>query len=96
MAISFDLWFGTIKVEVINRELHIRSGHLGITRSRVIAASAIQDFVLKSNLQQGDHIWYDLQLKLISGRPVTVGSGLDKQEAEWFRAELKKDLGWRA
>ena len=44
-------------------------------------------------MQRGDEVWYDLKLRLANGRSVTAGSGLDKREAEWFLAEIKKDLG---
>ncbi len=93
LAIGIWMWLGTTSVEVLNRELHIRSTFLGIARSRVIAASSIQGFQLDSNLQAGEEVWYDLKLNLDNGRSVTAGSGLEKNEAEWLRSELKKDLG---
>ena len=93
LAFAVWLWLGTTTIEVLNRELHIRSSCLGLSRSRVIPASTIQDFQLASNLQAGDQVWYDLKLKLADGRSITATSGLEKKEAEWFRAELKKDLG---
>jgi hypothetical protein len=34
----------------------------------------------------------DLKLELADGRSITAAGGLEKKEAEWFRAELKKDL----
>ena len=37
-------------------------------------------------------MWYDLKLKLADGRSITATTGLEKKEAEWFRAELKNDL----
>jgi len=92
LAFAVWLWLGTTTIEVLNRELHIRSTCLGLSRSRVIPASTIQDFQLASNLQAGDQVWYDLKLKLAEGRSITAASGLEKKEAEWFRAELKKDL----
>jgi hypothetical protein len=44
LALALWLWLGTTTVEVLNRELHIRSTCLGLSRSRVISASTIQDF----------------------------------------------------
>jgi hypothetical protein len=93
LMFSFWLWLGTTTIEVVNRELHIRSGCLGISRSRVIPASTIQEFQLDPSVQAGQDILYDLQLKLASGRSAVAAGGLEKQEAEWLRAELKKDLG---
>jgi hypothetical protein len=93
LAYAVWLWLGTITIEVLNRELHIRSTCLGLSRSRVIPACTIQDFQLVSTLQSGDQVWYDLKLKLADGRSITAASGLEKKEAEWFCAQLKKDLG---
>jgi hypothetical protein len=93
MAYGVWLFLGTTTVEVLGRELHTRSTCLGIGRSRVIPASAIQDFKLHPGLQTGEQVWYDLRLKLVDGRSCTAGSGLEKKEAEWLRLELKKALG---
>jgi hypothetical protein len=95
LAIAFWLWFGATTIEVVRRELHIRSGCFGLSRSRVIAASEIRDMDLYSGMQQGNDVWYDLKIRLVNGRSVTAGSAMLKPEAEWFRAELKKDLGLR-
>jgi hypothetical protein len=93
--LAFAVWLllGTTTVEVLNRELHIRSACLGISRSSVILPSAIQDFQLDPSLQVGEQVWYDLKLKFADGRSRTAGAGLEKNEAEWLPAELKKALG---
>jgi len=44
-------------------------------------------------MKSADKIWYDLKIHLDTGRTVTAGSAMEKSEAEWFLAELKKDLG---
>lgn len=92
LMFSLWLWVGATTVEVLNRELHIRSTCLGLSRSRVIPASSIQNFRLDPSLQAGQQVWYDLKLTLANGRSVTAGAGLEKKEAEWLRAELKKAL----
>ena len=46
-------------------------------------------------MQSGNDVWYDLKVRLVNGRSFTAGSAMLKPEAEWFRAELKKDLGIR-
>ena len=76
LAFGFWLWLGTTTVEVLNRELHIRSACLGISRSRVIPRSAIQDFQLDPSLQAGQQVWYDLKLQLANGRSLTACGGL--------------------
>ena len=95
LLLAYGVWLflGTTTVEILGRELHIRSTCLGIGRSRVIPASAIQDFRLHPGLQTGEQVWYDLKLKLIDGRSCVAGSGLEKKEAEWLRVELQKALG---
>jgi hypothetical protein len=93
LAFSLWLWFGSTTIEVLDRALHIRSSFFGIARSRMVPASNIQDFGMETSMQAGDQVWYDLKLKLSSGRSVTACSGLEKKDAEWMITELKKDLG---
>jgi len=95
LLLAYGVWLflGRTTVEVLGRELHIRSTCLGIGRSRLISASAIQDFQLHAGLQTGEQVWYDLKLKLVDGRSCVAGSGLEKKEAEWLRVELQKGLG---
>ena len=85
--------FGQTTVGVFNRSLHIRSSCLGFSRSQVVEASNIQRFELFSGMQSADKIWYDLKIHLDNGRVVNAGSAMEKNEAEWFVAELRKDLG---
>jgi len=95
LAVAFWLWFGATTVEVVRHELHVRSGCFGLSRSRVVPASDIRELELYSGMQSGNDVWYDLKVRLVNGRSFTAGSAMLKPEAEWFRAELKKDLGIR-
>ena len=93
LMISFGLWFGATTVEVINRELHIRSTYLVFSHSRILRKDEIQDFELHCGMQRGDEVWYDLRVRLVNGRRQTVAGGMEKSEAEWFLAQIKKDMG---
>jgi len=93
LAFAFWLWFGSSTIEIVRRELHVRSGCFGLSHSRVALAADIRDLELYSGMQQGNDVWYDLKVRLKNGRSFTAGSAMLKPEAEWFRAELKKDLG---
>jgi hypothetical protein len=44
-------------------------------------------------MQRGDEVWYDLRARLKNGRRRTICGGMEKSEAEWFLAEIKKDMG---
>lgn len=93
LLLALSLWFSQTDIDVVNRSLRIRSSCLGFSRSRSVNASEIKKFELNPAMQQGDQVWYDLRLHLSNGGKVTAGTGLEKSEAEWFQAELKKDLG---
>src|SRR5579864_8149667 len=93
LLLALSLWFGQTDIDVVNRSLRIRSSCLGFSRSRNVNAAEIKKFELYPAMQQGDNVWYDLRLHLSNGGKVTAGTGLEKSEAEWFQAELKKDLG---
>jgi hypothetical protein len=93
LLLALSLWFGQTDIQVVNRSLRILSSCLGFSRSRSVNAAEIKKFELYPAMQQGDNVWYDLRLHLSNGGKITAGSGLEKSEAEWFQAELKKDLG---
>jgi hypothetical protein len=44
-------------------------------------------------MQKGAEVWYGLSLQLAGGNNASIRTGMDKTEAEWFVAELRKDLG---
>jgi hypothetical protein len=92
LAFAVWLWFGATTVEVINRDVHMHSKCLGFSRSSVVPGGEIQRLELYPGMQQGDKVWYDLRAHLANGRTVTMGSGLEKAEAEWYLGEMKKDL----
>jgi hypothetical protein len=93
LAFGIRMGFGRTTVGVLNRSLRIHSSCLGFSRSQVIEASNIQRFELYPGMSSADKIWYDLKIHLDNGRTINAGSAMDKNEAEWFVAELKKDLG---
>jgi hypothetical protein len=93
--LAFGIWmgFGQTTVGVLNRSLLIHSSCLGFSRSRIVDSATIRRFELYAGMRSGDKIWYDLKIHLDNGRTVTAGSAMEKAEAEWYVAELKKDLG---
>ena len=92
LAFGIRMGFGRTTVGVSNPSLHIRSSCLGFSRSQVVEASNIQRFELYPGMSSADKIWYDLKIHLVDGGTVNAGSAMEKNEAEWFVAELKKDL----
>jgi hypothetical protein len=92
-AYSLWLWLGVTTMRVRNRELQVHSSWLGISRTRVIPAGDIEGFNLYPAMQQGENVWYDVRLQTGDRRSTTIASGMEKPEAEWCVAELKKDLG---
>ena len=93
LAFGVWLWFGQTTVGVSNGSLRIHSSCLGFARSRIVDAATIRRFELYPGMQSSDRIWYDLKIHLDGGQRVTAGSAMEKAEAEWYLAELKKDLG---
>ena len=95
LAIAFGLWFGATTVEVVNRELHIRTTYLvfGFPALESSARKRSRSFDLHCGMQRGDEMWYDLRVRLANGRRRTICGGMEKSEAEWFLGEIKKDMG---
>jgi len=86
-------WFAETRVTARSRELCIHTSCLGFSRTRVVRAEEIRGFQIKSGMQKGEDVWYDVRLELGAGKTETAGSGMDKTEAEWFVAELRGNLG---
>jgi hypothetical protein len=89
------LWFAVTTVTATTGQLRIQSSCLGISRTRIVHAEEIRGFEIKPGIQRGAEVWYDLWLQVASGDKANAGTGMDKTEAEWFVAELRKDLGTR-
>jgi hypothetical protein len=92
LSIAFGMWFGATTVEVIRGELHIRTSYLMFSRSRVLRKEDIGSFELHCGIQRGDEVWYDLRARLKTGRKRHIAGGMEKAEAEWFRAEIARDM----
>jgi hypothetical protein len=87
------LWFAETTVTAATGELRIHSSCLGISHNRIVHAEDIRGFEIKPGMQKGADVWYDLWLQVAGGKNANAGTGMDKTEAEWFAAELRKDLG---
>jgi hypothetical protein len=90
---SVGLWFAETTVTAATGELRIHSSCLGISHTRVVHAEDVRGFDIKPGIQKGAEVWYDLWLKTAAGKDANAGTGMEKTEAEWFVAELRKDLG---
>jgi hypothetical protein len=90
---SFWLWFGEITMIAARGELRITNSCLGLSRTRSVPAGEIRGFEIRPGVQQGSQVWYEVEIQLGGNRTVGCHTGIDKTEAEWFIAELRKDLG---
>jgi hypothetical protein len=90
---SVWLWFAETTVTAATGELRIHSSCLGISRNRAVHTGEIRGFEIKPGMQKGAQVWYDVWLQVAAGGDANAGTGMDKTEAEWFVAELRKDLG---
>ena len=92
LGLSLSLWLFTTTLTVTNGELHIKSAFLGIARTKIIRGADIQKFELYPGMRSGNQVWYDLRLYLTNARKVTACSGMEKREAQWLLAEVKRSL----
>jgi hypothetical protein len=93
LLVSVWLWFAETTVTAATGELRIHTTCLGMSHTRTLHAEEIRGFDIKPGMQKGNEVWYDVWLRVPSGRDTNAGTGMDKTEAEWFVAELRKDLG---
>jgi hypothetical protein len=86
-------WFGETTVTAGVGELRIHSKCLGLSRARTVRLNEIRGFAIEPAMQRGTEVWYYVFVQLRGGGRTNAGSGMDKTEAEWFVAEIRKDLG---
>jgi hypothetical protein len=87
------LWFGVTTVTAAGRQLRVRNSCLGIASTKIVRADEIGQMQIKVGMQKGNTVWYDVNLHLSDGSTRDAGTGMEKPEAEWYIAALKKDLG---
>ena len=63
------------------------------SRSNILRKDDIREFELHNSMQRGDQVWYDLRARLTNGRKRTVAGGMEKSDAEWLVAAIKRDMG---
>lgn len=75
----------------------VHNGILGIGPRREIPFSDIGSFTMPVGMQSGGRSgtpYYDIKLKLIAGKDVTLASGIrNKLEAEWLIARMESEMG---
>jgi hypothetical protein len=93
VVIGIWLLFGVTTITSEGRELRIRASCLGLSSTRTVRADEIAHFEIKVGLQKGvSRVWYNVDLRLVDGAVRNAGTGMEKSEAEWFVAELKRNL----
>jgi hypothetical protein len=92
-VLALDIWLVSSRVLIEGGTVTIRSGILGIARTRRIPSSEISDVRLAIGMQSGGTAFYEVKLVLSGGRAITVGQNIrDKREAEWLAAEMKRRI----
>jgi hypothetical protein len=93
LAIACSMWFRSSTIEVANGEVRVRTSWFGVARSRVVRAGEVERIELRSGMQRGDEVWYDLRLHLKPRGRVTAGDSMTRKEADWLAAEVRRELG---
>jgi hypothetical protein len=92
LLLASSLWFTSTRIDLGNRELHVKSSWLGISRSKVLRAGDVEKLEMVSGMQQGEKVWYDIRLYRKVGGRVTAGSGMERGEADWLAKEIRREL----
>jgi hypothetical protein len=97
--VCIQMWLGTTRV-VMGSSLMLQSGYLGGGRRQEIAFSDIDTIADRISGQQGGASgtpFYDVELKLRSGKKLTLGRTLrNMHEAEWLVSEMRRLSGIEA
>lgn len=95
LAVAVWLWFRETTVLAATGELRMHGSCLGVSHTRVVHADQIRGVEIEPGMQKGARVWYDVWVRDAAGTRSNAGTGMDKTEAEWFVAEIRRDLGLR-
>ncbi len=90
----FNMLFHSSRVEADASGVRLKDSWIFYRKESRYAAAEIADVVLKNGMQSGNKIYYDVQLRLISGRDITLGSSVpDGEHAGWLAAVIRQAAG---
>ncbi len=88
-----ELWFSSRRVEVARQGLSFSGSLLVLGRRRTVSAEEITGFKVIRGMQAGNHLYYRIQMSVLSGDRYIVASQLDSLDlAEHLIREFDKEL----
>ncbi len=95
--VAIQMWFATSRVVIGNSVLRLQSGLLGGGKIQEFPLADIESITDKIAAQQGGATgtpYYDIELRLRTGKKVTLGRTLrNKRETEWLVQEMRRLAG---
>ena len=89
-----DLWFGSTRTLIDPHGVTVSRRFLGVGLTRRVPSEDIEDLELKIGMQSKRTPYYDIHLRLRSGKTPRVGSSIrEKRDAEWLVGAMRECLG---
>ncbi len=92
--ICAELWLRSSRITISPQEVTVTHRWLLLQSTSRIPAADVTGITTKVGMTSGQRSYYDLKLKRLNGRPVTLGTAVpSKVEAEWLAREMTAALG---
>ncbi|MCU0787632.1 MAG: hypothetical protein MUC91_05485 [Verrucomicrobia bacterium] len=86
--------FHAVRITANRDQIELRNRLLLFKWRNVVASSDVQSIQLKTGMQSGTKVYYDIQLVLKSGGKRSAGSRIpDKKHAQWLVKQLERAIG---
>lgn len=94
IIVALQMLFHTVRVIANRSEIEIRHRFLLLRWKSVLPVGDIESIQLKSGMQSGTKVYYDLVLHTRAGRKRGAGGGIpDKKHAEWLASRIRQATG---
>jgi hypothetical protein len=94
MGFAIELLFHSVSVVANRSEVSITHRLLLARWNHTLAVGDIQSITLKTGLQSGSRVYYDLKVNTRAGRNFTAGPRVaDKKHAEWLMSTIRSATG---
>jgi len=91
---ALQMLFHTVRVIANRSEIEIRHGFLLLRWKNAVPVGEVESVQLKSGMQSGTKVYYDLVLHTQTGRKLGAGGGIpDKKHAGWLARQIRETMG---
>jgi len=87
------IWTGTTHIEVVRDRVSIKSGLLGLHRTREYKCNDVRTVAASHGMRSGSTQYYDIHMITTNDKKIKAGGSIKrKREAEWLAHEIESHI----